>query len=50
VPAADALSALPMQIDGWRGRDLGRLDSETEAVLQADSYLLRTHTRGATTR
>jgi len=49
VPAADALSALPMQIDAWRGRDLGRLDSETEAVLQADSYLLRTYTRGATT-
>src|SRR2546428_10834895 len=47
VPAADGLSALPLQIDGWRGRDEGRLDSQTEAILQADAYLMRTYTRGA---
>jgi EpsI family protein len=46
VPAATALSALPLQIDGWRGQDAGRLDRDTEAVLQADSYLLRTYSRG----
>jgi EpsI family protein len=46
VPAADGLSVLPLQIEGWRGRDLGRLDPETEAILQADSYLMRAYTRG----
>jgi len=46
VPSADGLSALPLQIEGWRGRDEGRLDPETEAILQADSYLMRTYTRG----
>jgi EpsI family protein len=45
VPEASALSALPLQIDGWRGQDLGRLDHDTEAVLQADTYLLRRYTR-----
>jgi EpsI family protein len=47
VPAADGLSALPLQIESWRGRDEPRLDPETEAILQADSYLMRTYTRGA---
>ena len=45
VPAATALDALPLQIDEWRGHDAGRLDRETEAVLQADSYLMRTYWR-----
>jgi EpsI family protein len=47
VPAADGLSALPLQIEEWRGRDEGRLDPEIEATLQADSYLMRTYARGA---
>jgi EpsI family protein len=46
VPSADRLSALPLMLDDWRGRDDGRLDSATEAVLQADAYLLRTYWRG----
>jgi EpsI family protein len=46
VPAADRLTALPLQIEGWRGHDEGRLDPETEAILQADSYLIRTYARG----
>jgi EpsI family protein len=45
VPAASALNALPLQIGEWRGQDAGRLDRDTEAVLQADSYLLRTYAR-----
>ena len=45
VPAASALAALPLQIADWSGRDLDRLDRETEAVLQADNYLLRRYTR-----
>jgi EpsI family protein len=45
VPEATGLSALPLRIDNWRGHDLGRLDRDTEAVLQADSYLLRRYTR-----
>jgi EpsI family protein len=46
VPPAAALSALPLQIDEWRGQDAGRLDRETEGVLHADAYLLRTYSRG----
>jgi EpsI family protein len=45
VPEASGLEALPLQIDEWRGQDLGRLDRETEAVLQADHYLFRRYTR-----
>jgi EpsI family protein len=45
VPEASGLSALPLQIEAWHGRDLGRLDQDTEAVLQADNYLLRRYTR-----
>jgi EpsI family protein len=45
VPDASGLSALPLQIAEWRGHDLGRLDRDTEAVLQADNYLLRRYTR-----
>lgn len=37
------LSALPLTIDTWRGRDDPRLDAETERATQADSYLLRTY-------
>ena len=48
VPEASALAALPLQIADWRGRDLDRLDRETEAVLQADNYLLRRYTRDGT--
>jgi EpsI family protein len=47
VPAADGLRALPLQIEGWHGRDEGRLDPETEAILQADTYIVRTYTRGS---
>jgi EpsI family protein len=43
IPPASELQALPLQIGDWRGRDEGRLDRETEAILQADSYLLRTY-------
>ena len=46
APAATALNALPLQIADWRGQDGGRLDRDTESVLQADSYLLRTYSRG----
>jgi EpsI family protein len=45
APEASGLSALPLQINEWRGHDLGRLDRETEAVLQADNYLLRRYIR-----
>ena len=47
VPTATRLSALPLQIGEWRGRDDGRLDRDTEAILQADAYVRRTYTRGA---
>jgi EpsI family protein len=47
VPQA-RLDQLPLTLDDWRGRDDGRLDAETEAVLQADSYLLRTYASGST--
>jgi EpsI family protein len=45
VPEASGLRSLPLQIDEWRGQDLGRFDRDTEAVLQADDYLLRRYTR-----
>jgi EpsI family protein len=45
VPEASGLSALPLQIDAWRGQGLGRLDRDTEAALQADGYLMRRYTR-----
>ena len=45
VPPAAALGALPLQIEDWRGKDGGRLDKDTEGVLEADSYLLRTYSR-----
>lgn len=47
VPIARELSALPLQLNDWRGRDEGRFDRETEAILQADAYLMRTYTRGS---
>jgi EpsI family protein len=46
APAAH-LATLPFAIDGWRSRDEGRLDRETEQTLQTDAYLLRTYVRGA---
>jgi EpsI family protein len=45
VPEASALNALPLQIEQWRGHDLGPLDRETQAILQADNYLLRRYLR-----
>ena len=46
APAAAGLSALPLRIgDDWRGQDLGRFDRDTEAILQADSYLLHRYIR-----
>jgi EpsI family protein len=48
VPSADRLSALPLTLGDWRGRDDGRLDSATEDVLRADAYLLRTYWRDST--
>ena len=48
VPQALALPRLPSEIGDWRGHDLDRLDRETEAILQADNYLLRRYTRDAT--
>jgi len=45
VPEASGLRSLPLQIDEWRGQDLGRFDRDTEAVLQADNYLLRRYAR-----
>jgi len=47
APEASTLGALPWQIGGWRGQDLGRLDADTEAVLQADSYVQRRYARGS---
>lgn len=43
---APRLATLPLQIGEWRGRDEGRLDRQTEAILQADAYTLRTYGRG----
>jgi len=34
VPNASMLEALPFQIGAWRGRDLGRFDPDTEAILR----------------
>jgi EpsI family protein len=45
-PVASRLAALPAQLGAWRSLEDGRLDPETEAILQADGYLLRTYTRG----
>jgi EpsI family protein len=42
------LSSLPATMGGWQGRDDARLDRDTEQVLQADAYILRTYVRGAT--
>jgi len=45
VPNASMVEALPFQIGAWRGRDLGRFDPDTEAILQADSYVMRRYER-----
>ena len=47
VPVASGLESLPLDIDDWQGRDDGRFDRQTEDVLQADTYALRTYSRGA---
>jgi EpsI family protein len=46
LPAAQ-LTTLPGQIGEWRSVQDLRLDPPTEKSLQADSYILRTYTRGA---
>jgi EpsI family protein len=45
---APRLASLPLAIGEWRGRDEGRLDPETEAVLHANAYTLRTYARSET--
>jgi EpsI family protein len=47
VVAPPRLAALPMELSGWRALDDSRLDRQTEENLRADSYLLRTYTRGS---
>lgn len=46
LPAAQ-LTSLPVQIGEWRSVQDLRLDPPSEKTLQADSYVLRTYTRGA---
>jgi EpsI family protein len=46
VPAPQ-LANLPSELGDWRALGDIRLDAQTEKTLQADSYLLRTYTRGA---
>ena len=46
-PAPTQLVHLPARFEGWRGGDLPRLDSDTEATLGADAYIWRTYDRGA---
>src|SRR5205085_6397119 len=46
VPRAPHLAALPLEIGEWRGEDAGRLDRDTESILQADDYVVRTYARG----
>jgi EpsI family protein len=45
-PAADRLRALPDQLGPWRATETFRLDRDTENILQADDYVLRTYSRG----
>jgi len=47
VPSPEALHALPLQLGDWHSRGEQHFDRDTERVLQADSYILRTYTRGA---
>src|SRR4030095_2234881 len=44
--SAPHLDALPLAIGEWRGRDEGQLDAQTESILRADAYTLRTYGRG----
>lgn len=46
-PAPARLATLPLQVGDWQGVDEPRLDPETESILRADGYLLRTYSRGA---
>jgi EpsI family protein len=46
-PRAAELGALPLTFDGWRGIDRGPLDPQTEQILQAESYIVRSYVRGA---
>jgi EpsI family protein len=45
--AAPRLSDLSSRLGEWRALEDIRLDRQTEQILQADSYLLRTYTRGS---
>jgi EpsI family protein len=47
IPRAVDLHALPLALGGWHGVEQGPLDAETRRILQADSYILRSYTRGA---
>lgn len=44
--SAPQLDALPLAIGEWHGRDEGQLDAQTESILRADAYTLRTYGRG----
>jgi len=39
-------SRLPLQVDGWQGRELARFDRQTLALLHPDAYLNREYRRG----
>ena len=43
VPARQPLSAFPLQVAGWHGRDAFPFDADTERVLAADQYLNRAY-------
>lgn len=43
VPPREALAGLPLEIDGWRGRNTAPLTPEVLAVLGADDYLSRVY-------
>jgi EpsI family protein len=45
APRATRLTALPQELAGWHGTDEPPLDAATAAVLNADSYLLRSYVR-----
>jgi len=46
APGAARLAQFPIGFAAWRGSDLPRFDSDTEATLGADTYLLRVYNRG----
>lgn len=46
-PAADRLDQLPATVGAWQTVETLKLDGETERILNADRYILRTYSRGA---